>query len=244
MNGHLVMLAPLVARADRPPPRVRAVRVSQSPKLNGKLDDPAWRAALPVGSFIQKFPNEGAAPSEPTTIRVVYERDAVWIGVDCPQRLSAIVGRLTRRDRAIEADSITIGLDSRRCGTNAFEFSINAAGVLSDSIRFNDTDSSPDWDENWDARVATTPDGWSAEFRIPLRILRFDSLPVQSWGLQARRYISARQETDSTLYLVYTRSQAPDPTLMTGEFARFDIGAIRRGPVADVLLLKLTYWWG
>jgi hypothetical protein len=23
-----------------------------------------------------------------------------------------------------------------------------------------------------------------------------------------------------------------------------NIGAIRRGPAADVLLLKLTYWWG
>ncbi len=31
---------------------------------------------------------------------------------------------------------------------------------------------------------------------------------------------------------------------MTGEFARLDIGAIRKGSAADVFLLKLTYWWG
>ena len=47
----------------------------------------------------------------------------------------------------------------------------------------------------------------------------------------------------ATLYFVYTRSQSPDLSLMTGEHARLDIGAIRKGPAADVLLLKLTYWW-
>ncbi|MCU1283095.1 MAG: hypothetical protein JWM53_6641, partial [bacterium] len=199
-----IALGPLTAAAERPLPHVRAIRVGHSPTLDGKLDDPAWQAAPPMDSFVQKFPNEGTAPTEQTTIRVIYDVDAVWIGVDCRQRTSPIVGRLTRRDRPIEADSITIDLDSRRSGTNAFEFAVNAAGVLSDSIRFNDTDSSSDWDENWDARVARTADGWSAEFRIPLRILRFDSLPVQSWGFQARRYISARQETDEWAFIPRT----------------------------------------
>jgi len=201
----MVVLAPWVASAERAQPHVRAVHVAQSPKLDGRLDDPAWQAAPPSDSFVQKFPSDGAAPSEQTTIRVVYDREAIWIGVDCRQRTAPIVRRLTRRDRPIEADSITIALDSRRSGTNAFEFAINAAGVLSDSIRFNDTDSSSDWDENWDARVARSADGWSAELRIPLRILRFDaSLPVQSWGFQARRYISARQETDEWAFIPRT----------------------------------------
>ncbi|HEX8951997.1 MAG TPA: DUF5916 domain-containing protein, partial [Polyangia bacterium] len=201
----VVVVAPAVAAAQRPLPHLRAVRVSAPPKLDGKLDDPAWRAAPPMGSFVQKFPHEGAAPSEATTVRVVYDRQAVWIGIDCTQRGSPIVGRLTRRDRPIEADSVTVDLDTRRSGTSAFEFAVNAAGVLSDAIRFNDTDLSTDWDENWDARVARRDDGWSAELRIPLRILRFDAaLPVQSWGLQVRRYLSARQETDEWAFIPRT----------------------------------------
>ncbi|MCA1664736.1 MAG: carbohydrate binding family 9 domain-containing protein, partial [Myxococcales bacterium] len=174
----VVVALQLAARAERPTPHLQAVRVSEPPTLDGKLDDAAWRAAPVMDSFVQKFPNEGTSPSEETTIRVIYDREAIWIGVDCRQKSAPIVARLTRRDRPIEADSITIDLDSRRSGANAFEFGVNAAGVLSDSIRFNDTDSSTDWDENWDARVARTADGWSAELRIPLRILRFDSLPL------------------------------------------------------------------
>ena len=35
------VLAPLAAFAERPLPHVRAVRVTESPKLDGTLDDPA-----------------------------------------------------------------------------------------------------------------------------------------------------------------------------------------------------------
>jgi hypothetical protein len=181
-------------------PRVRALRVDAAPVLDGRLDDAAWRAAPITDTFVQKFPREGAPPVERTTLRVVYDRDAIWFGFDCEQRVP-IVARLTRRDRPVEADSVTITIDSRGAGTSAFEFAVNAAGVLFDAIRFNDTDSSSDWDENWDARVARTDHGWSAELRIPLRALRFDALPVQSWGLQARRYVSARQETDEWSFI-------------------------------------------
>jgi len=201
----IVLFVPVAAFGERPLPHMRAVRVAESPKLDGKLDDPAWQTAPVFDTFVQKFPKEGTRPSEQTMVRVIYDRDAIWVGVDCPQRKAEIIGRLTRRDRPIEADSITIDFDSRRAGTSAFEFAVNASGVLSDSLRFNDTDSSSDWDENWDARVARTPDGWSAEFRIPLRILRFDaSLPVQSWGFEARRYISALQETDEWAFIPRT----------------------------------------
>jgi Domain of unknown function (DUF5916) len=221
----LLALAATTAAAAEPaaPPHARAVRVTRAPKLDGKLDDDAWRAAPPAAAFTQKFPNEGAPPTEHTVVRIVYDQDALYIGVDCPQRTAPVVARLTRRDRPIEADSITVALDSRRGGTAAFEFSVNAAGVLSDALRWNDTDSSPDWDENWDARVARTPDGWSAELRIPLRILRFDAkLPVQSWGLQVRRHISARQELDEWAFI--PRSEA-------GEVSRY-------GKLDDLRALK------
>src|SRR5437762_2355647 len=93
-----ITLAPFAVRGERPLPHVRAVRVSKSPTLDGKLDDPAWQAAPPLDSFVQKFPNEGAPPTEQTTIRVIYDAAAIWIGVDCRQRTAPIVGRLTRRD--------------------------------------------------------------------------------------------------------------------------------------------------
>jgi hypothetical protein len=112
------------------------------------------------------------------------------------QKNAPVVARLTRRDREVEADWLSVALDTRRDGKSAFVFEVNAGGALLDAVRFNDTDFSIDWDENWDARVATRADGWSVEFRIPFRILRYETLPVQSWGFEVRRFVSMKQETD------------------------------------------------
>jgi len=47
----------------------------------------------------------------------------------------------------------------------------------------------------------------------------------------------------STLFLVYTRSQVPAVTLMPGDVATFGFTPVSRAPAADVVLLKLTYFW-
>jgi hypothetical protein len=178
------------------PPHAVAARVSSPPVIDGKLDDDAWRDATPTTAFTQKAPIEGAAPTERTIVRVVYDDDALYVGVDCEQPGAPVVARLTRRDREVEADWVSVALDTRRDGKSAFVFEVNAGGALLDGVRFNDTDFSPDWDENWEARVAVRAHGWSVEYRIPFRILRFQTLPMQSWGFEVRRYVSTKQETD------------------------------------------------
>jgi len=178
------------------PPHAHAVHVKDAPVLDGKLDDDVWRSAPPTSAFTQKSPVEGAAPTERTTVRVVYDDDALYIGVDCEQQGAPVVERLTRRDREVEADWVSVALDTRRDGKSAFVFEVNAGGALLDAVRFNDTDFSPDWDENWDARAAVRDHGWSIEYRIPFRILRFQTLPLQSWGFEVRRYVSMKQETE------------------------------------------------
>jgi hypothetical protein len=204
-------LPPSAATAAPPPaaasPAQRhlfAVRVTHAPVLDGKLDDAVWQLAAPSSGFRQKVPNDGAVPSDPTTVRVLYDDDAIYVGFDCPQQHTPVTARLTRRDRVVEADSVSIDLGTSGDHKSAFEFSVNASGTLTDTVRFNDTDSSSDWDENWDARTHVTATGWTAEFRIPLHVLRFPALPVQLWDLQASRYISLRQETDYWQY--YPRS--------------------------------------
>lgn len=183
------------------PPHYAAVRAETAPVIDGRIDDAAWRRAPPTAAFTQKFPGEGAAPVEPTSLRVMYDDDAIYVAFECTQTKTPVVDRLTRRDRLVEADWVEIDLDTRRDGKSAFQFTVNAAGVLFDATRFDDTSTSSDWDENWEAKTVVTPTGWSAELRIPLRILRFRSLPAQSWGMQARRYVSARQETDEWAFI-------------------------------------------
>ena len=205
----LLFAAPTVATASAassastarpPPPHLRVVRVAKAPTIDGVLDDDAWKLA-PVGdSFTQKFPKDGAPASETTTVRVVYDDDAVYVAFDCPQEHTPVTQHLTRRDRSVEVDSVTFDLGTRGDHKSTFEFSVSSSGTLIDGIRFNDTDYSSDWDDNWEARTSVTAHGWSAEFRIPFRILRFPAASVQTWDFQASRYISGKQEYDEWAY--------------------------------------------
>lgn len=154
------MIAPVMLAVT-----VTPLRVAASPQLDGRLDDPAWRAATAFTEFVQKNPDAGDPPSEPTSVRIVYDDQALWIGIDCVQQRSPIVRRLTRRDREVDSDRVEVDLDSRATGRDAFHFQVNAAGVLVDALRYDDTEINTDWDDNWEAQVANTPVGWSAEIR-------------------------------------------------------------------------------
>jgi hypothetical protein len=237
------------------PPRLFAARAAAPPKVDGKLDDSVWRTAASTGAFTQKYPDEGAEPSERTILYVLYDDDALYIGFECDQSHAPVVEHLSRRDRLVEADRVEIDIGTRHDRKSAFQFTVNAGGVLTDSILFNDTDSSSDWDENWEGVVARTRHGWSAELKIPLRILRFPSASVQTWDLQARRYISARQEIDEWSFIPrQTAGEVSHYGSLEGlrdltastplELRPFVLGRFRRRDAATTQLANGTDWSG
>src|SRR5262249_14238992 len=144
-------LAPLLALAAVP--HLVAVRTDKAPVLDGRLSEPVWQKAPAADAFTQKVPVDGQPPGEPTLVRILYDDDSVYVGIDCPQS-AEVVARLTRRDRWVESDNVSVVLDTRADGKSGFEFSINAAGVLSDTLHFNDTETNPDWDENWEGKAS------------------------------------------------------------------------------------------
>jgi hypothetical protein len=188
-------------------PRLAAQRAAAPVVIDGRLDEAAWVAAPASDAFTQRMPNEGQAPSERTSVRVLYDAEAIYVGVLCEQRGVPLRPRLTRRDRVSEdADRVTVAISSRGDRASAFQFAVNAAGVLSDGLFFDDTTFDSAWDENWDAATAIIEGGWSAEFRIPLRVLRFETRPAQEWGFNVHRLIAGRQETDDWAYVPRTQA--------------------------------------
>ena len=178
------------------PPTVTAVRVDAGVSLDGRLDEPAWALATPVTAFLQIDPDEGAAASESTEVRVLYDADAVFVGARLfdsePRR---IVSRLARRDASTHSDEFRVFLDSYHDRRTAFEFIVNAAGVKKDVLigddgNFNDAS----WDPVWEAAVSVDSLGWSAEIRIPLSQLRFPKEPDQVWGVHFVRWIERKNE--------------------------------------------------
>lgn len=187
------------AHAQLPPAvRAHAVRRAGSISIDGKLDDPAWAAAPRQTGFVQRFPKDGSKPTLETGFAILYDDDAVFVGVwaDDP-RPDLIRALLTRRDVDAPADAVTVQFDSYHDRRTAYAFQLNAAGVQRDLLLFDDSSQDDTWDAVWTGDVATTATGWTAEYRIPLSQLRFASNETQQWGLQVVRVIGRTGEQDS-----------------------------------------------
>ena len=166
--------------------------------LDGRLDDPAWKDAAPIGPLTQREPKEGAPASESTEIRVLFTPDTLYFGIICYDRTpKAIVSTQLTRDADLEIDdSVFIVLDPFFDQRNGFFFGVNPAGARTDGQLSNNPEHpNADWDGIWDARTAITADGWVAEIAIPFKTLRFTPGRT-TWGLNVERRIKRHNETD------------------------------------------------
>ena len=179
---------------------ITAVRTDQAPVIDGLLNEPVWQRAPAILDFTQFDPNEGSLPTEQTSVRMLYDDRALYVGVICyDAKPDLIVHQLTRRDRSTEADKFTVQIDSYHDHQTAFVFSSNASGVQSDGILSQDgAVYDITLDAVWTVKTATYLDGWSAEFEIPYNALRFSEQAGSEmlWGINFRRYISRKHETD------------------------------------------------
>src|SRR5712691_905333 len=89
----------LVHRSGRVPRSVTAVYASRPPKVDGRLDDPVWAGVTPESGFRRDVPSDGKPAAQNAEVRVVYDREALYIGArlydDRPELVSH---RLDRRD--------------------------------------------------------------------------------------------------------------------------------------------------
>lgn len=180
---------------------IRAGRAEGPIDIDGRPDEAAWAAAPVFDGFVQAFPDEGAPPGARTELRVLYDDDSLYASFVCHDASPGeVIRRLARRDSPPTSDFVGVAIDSAHDHRTAMMFAVTAAGVQRDILFFDGSNNSPDWDATWDAAVAERPDGWSAELRIPLRILRFTPADSQRWGLLARRMVARRNERlDSVL---------------------------------------------
>ena len=180
-------------------PALRAIRATEPPQIDGRLDEPAWSGAPVARDFVQFQPDPGAPASERTEVRVLYTDDAVYIGARMYDRdPDAIIRRLARRDEQVTTDAFSVAFDSYFDHRTAFRFSVSVAGVQSDALMFSDTQEDGDWDAVWESATRSDESGWTAELRIPLSQLRFagsaDDGSGSTWGINFLREIARLEE--------------------------------------------------
>ena len=178
----------------------------ERPVIDGRVDDTIWSTAQPFSAFIQQEPNEGEPTTERTEIRLLLDRQNLYIAVVCSDsEPDNLVVTESRRDADLdESDSIQILLDTFNDGQNAFVFGTNPFGIEYDGQVMAEGQTGQggggrggfnvNWDADWTVRTQRTERGWEAEFAIPLKTLRYNPGQERTWGINAMRNIRRKNE--------------------------------------------------
>ncbi|MEK9788620.1 MAG: DUF5916 domain-containing protein [Flavobacteriaceae bacterium] len=187
--------------------------LAEDPIIDGEvLNEPLWEQVYTIRDLKQIKPDYGAPASEKTAIKIAYTSKTLYVAVVCfdtsPEK---IVVSDSRRDADLnDDDSFLFIIDTYNDQQNGFLFGTNADGMEYDAQIDNEGEgnfsanrqqggvvggTNINWDASWEVKTKKGDFGWSAEFAIPLRSIRFNGGNNKTWGVNFQRNISKRSET-------------------------------------------------
>jgi hypothetical protein len=199
----LILIVPLLsvlitggpASAQSPRKQIRATRVDEAPRIDGRLTDACWKEAEAAGDFVQFEPYNGRPASKKTEVRIVYDNSAMYLGAmmydDQPD---SILNELGKRDEINISDYFGVYIDPFSDYQNAYGFFITPAGVQVDLKYMNNEDEDETWDAVWQSKTMINDSGWVAEYKIPYSALRFPKKETQRWTIGLFRQIERYRE--------------------------------------------------
>ena len=174
---------------------INAIYVETPPRIDGKVNDPAWQEAAVISGFIQREPDTGEPASEKTTVYVCYDKDYLYVGFVCNDDPKKITAKQIARDAPLpNDDKVVVILDTFLDRRNSFWFEINPRGAKGDALfSQNGAVMNKDWDGIWLGRSSIHAQGWDTEVAIPFKSLNFH--PTQTtWGIKFVRDIQHKSE--------------------------------------------------
>ena len=188
----------VVARDDEGGTTVRATRLTQEIRLDGRLDEGVYRTVQPITGLIQQIPDEGALASERTDIWVLFDENNLYVTARAFDSAppSEWVANEMRHDvgQLRQNDSFSFLLDTFHDQRNGVAFLVTPIGGYSDFAVTNEGNVNLDWNIVWDMRTGRFEGGWTVEIEIPFKSLRYQPGETQVWGIQLRRIVRRRNE--------------------------------------------------
>ena len=208
------------------------VGVADRIRLDGRLDEPDWMLTDSLIEFRQREPAVGETPTEQTVVRVLRDATALYVAVRAydrePQRVRATQ---LRRDADLDSDdNVVLLIDSFHDRRGGFVFGTNPNGARWDAQISGLESRNEDWNGIWDVAVTRDVAGWTAEFRIPFRTLRFHAGADVRFGFNVRRFI--RRKNEQILWRSWGRAEGLYQLQNAGELR--GLGALRRGRDAEL----------
>jgi hypothetical protein len=191
----LAALAP--AAAQTAPPTVRAHRVAEPLRIDGRLDEAVYAATPAITGFVQQEPDEFQPATEKTEAWIFFDGQVVYVAARCweshPERR---VANEMRRDTSQlrQNDTFLVMFDTFFDRRNGYIFYANAIGGMADAQITDEGPPNTDWNTVWDVKTADIEGGWTIEMAIPFKSLRYQPGVEQTWGVNLRRVVRWKNE--------------------------------------------------
>lgn len=173
----------------------KAARAAGPVTLDGKLDDPAWRNAVPLTNFVCIGGTKPASPG--TTCRILYDDRFLYVGIRCEEpKIRDVQASLATGWSIQHQDYLQLCFDhmnERRRMGYATTTIHGQAGIY---------DFGYEWMRGYQVKVAQEEGAWTAEFALPLAQLDPAHKPAPGvvWGfnLIRRRQVKSEAAEESS----------------------------------------------
>lgn len=192
------------ARAQDPiklsdPLSFQITKLEVAPKIDGNIEIQEWENAVLIDhAFVQYEPEFGAPSPYRTVVRIGQTETALYVAFEAyDPDIERISAARTQRDNNLgRDDSVAVLFDTFFDQRTAYFFRTNVLstqqdGRIADNGRTVDTR----WDSAWLSAATRHADRWTAEFEIPLSILKFPANADGSWGINFIRTVPRGLET-------------------------------------------------
>lgn len=192
--GGLLLLCIFATAQTTPPRRLPANRISVPVKIDGLLNDSAWKSAAMMTDLVEFRPKVGAKENyeNRTETYLMYSDEGIYFGGYCYERTrDSIATELSGRDGFGTNDYIGLILDTYHDKINGFEYFVTPLNEQWDSKMSpgdgNNGGEDFSWNAVWESGAVIHDNGWSFEMFIPFSAIRFSKKEVQTWGLNITR---------------------------------------------------------
>jgi len=173
-----------------------ALHAATAPTIDGKLDDPCWREAVPVTGFLLHGTTQPARHQ--TFGRVAYDDSHIYIGMKCmvPKGVK-LKGqpRVHDSNHLFSDEIVEIMLDPGRTKADYYQLVMSVAGATFDCSRKKGGRHEDDaWNGEWEGKASTGDGYWCAELAVPYHNLGVTAKVGPNWGINLCRESPAAKE--------------------------------------------------
>ena len=183
-----IMLAS-TAFSQPPKKQLAAKRITSNIKIDGVLDDVAWKEASKADKFIESRPVSLRTESadNASEVYIAYNNEGIFVGGYYHEKTKdSISTELIGRDGFGNNDFGGVIIDTYLDKLNGFEYFVTPLGEQMDS-KVSPGNEDFSWNAVWQSASKINNDGWSFEMFIPFSAIRFGKKHVQDWGLNIMR---------------------------------------------------------